>query len=344
MRVLVTATHVPFVQGGAEAHMAGLVRAFAAAGHEAELLRLPFRFWPETAVHEAMRFCAQFDLAALSGPSPDLVVGLQFPTYGMVHPNQVVWVMHQHRAVYELLGNVVPETPEILALRDAVKAFDARAFAQARRLFANSRRVAQRMEQFNGVAAEPLYHPPPDAERFRCAGDEGYVFFPSRLEHLKRQWLLIEAARLVRSPVRFVLTGKGGQEAELRRLIDRYGLADRVWLRGHCSRAEQLGWYAHALAVFFGPHDEDLGYVTLEAMLAAKPVITCTDSGGPLEFVVDGETGWVVPPEPEAVAEAVEAAWGNRARARAMGEAGRARYAALGIGWPQVVARLLGEG
>lgn len=343
MRVLVSATHVPFVQGGAEAHMAGLVRALQEAGHEAELLRLPFRFWPEAAVHEAMRFCAQFDLAALSGPSPDLVVGLQFPTYGMRHPNQVVWVMHQHRAVYELLGSVVPESLEVLRLRDAVVAFDGQAFAQARRLFANSRRVAERMRQFNGVTAEPLYHPPPDAELFGCGEDRGYVFFPSRLEHLKRQWLLIEAARLVRSPVRFVLTGTGGQETELRRLIAQYGLEDRVWLRGHCSRVEQLGWYAHATAVFFGPHDEDLGYVTLEAMLAGKPVITCSDSGGPLEFVVDGETGWVVPPEPEAVAEAVEAAWGNRARTREMGAAARARYEALGIGWPQVVARLLGD-
>ena len=40
-----------------------------------------------------------------------------------------------------------------------------------------------------------------------------------------------------------------------------------------------------ALGVIFPPLDEDYGYVTLEAMLAAKPVITCTDSGGPLEFV-----------------------------------------------------------
>lgn len=343
MRVLVTATHVPFVQGGAEAHMAGLVAALRAAGHEAELLRVPFRFWPEEAVAAGMRFCAQFDLGRLSGPSPDLVVGLQFPAYGMVHPRSVVWVMHQHRAVYELLGSVVPETPALLALRDEVVAFDNRAFAAAERLFANSRRVAERMLAFNGVTAEPLYHPPPDAERFGCAGDEGYIFFPSRLERLKRQWLLIEAARLVRAPVRFVLTGTGGQEAELRRLIAQYGLGDRVWLRGHCSRAEQLGWYAHATAVFFGPHDEDLGYVTLEAMLASKAVITCTDSGGPLEFVVDGGTGWVVAPEPEAVAEAVEAAWANRARTREMGAAGRERYLTMGISWERVVARLLGE-
>jgi len=321
--------------------MAGLVNALRATGHEAELMRLPFRFWPEQAVHDAMAFCRNFDAATLPGPPIDRVISLQFPTYGVRHPNHVIWVMHQHRAVYELYGSVVPVTPALEALRSAVMAFDQSAFAAARRLYANSARVAERMQVFNGTSARPLYHPPPDAQAFDCASDEGYIFFPSRLEYLKRQWLLIEAARRLRSPVRVVLTGTGGQRDALAAMVARYGLQDRVFLRGQCSRQEQLGWYAHATAVFFGPHDEDLGYVTLEAMLAGKPVITCTDSGGPLEFVVDGETGWVVAPDPEAIAAAIEAAWAHRDRTRDMGMAGRQRYRALGIDWPTVVERLL---
>jgi glycosyltransferase involved in cell wall biosynthesis len=197
------------------------------------------------------------------------------------------------------------------------------------------------LQQSLGIKAQPLYHPPPDAERFYAGEMWDYVLLPSRLERLKRQELLIEAARLVKSPVRFVLLGEGGQRPELTAKIARYGLEDRVWLAGFCPRAEQIAWYAHALAVFFGPHDEDYGYVTLEAMLAARPVITCSDSGGPLEFVRHGLTGLVVDPHPEAVAEAIDSLWEDRRRARAMGQAGREAILALNLSWERVVEALL---
>jgi glycosyltransferase involved in cell wall biosynthesis len=103
-----------------------------------------------------------------------------------------------------------------------------------------------------------------------------------------------------------------------------------------------LGYYAHCLTTFFGPFDEDLGLVALEAMLARKPVITCRDSGEPARFVADGETGFVVEPEPEAVATAIEEFARNPSAASAMGELGRAHYDALDIRWDHVVAALLG--
>ena len=57
---------------------------------------------------------------------------------------------------------------------------------------------------------------------------------------------------------------------------------------------------------FLGCYDEDYRYVTLETMLAAKPVITCNNSGEAVEFVIDQETGFVVNPEPEAIAQAID--------------------------------------
>ena len=78
----------------------------------------------------------------------------------------------------------------------------------------------------------------------------------------------------------------------------------------------------------------------MEAMLAAKPVITCRDSGGPLEFVRPGETGLVADATPQALASAFDELWENRDRAAAWGRAGRASYAALGISWGNVVRQL----
>jgi glycosyltransferase involved in cell wall biosynthesis len=97
------------------------------------------------------------------------------------------------------------------------------------------------------------------------------------------------------------------------------------------------------LAVFFGPFDEDYGYITLEAMLSSKAVITCSDSGGPLEFVEESETGFVVEPEPEQIAERIDYLYSNPSKARDMGRAGRAAYATKNISWEHVASQLLGD-
>jgi len=95
--------------------------------------------------------------------------------------------------------------------------------------------------------------------------------------------------------------------------------------------------------VVFPPLDEDYGYVTLEAMLSSKPLVTCTDSGGPLEFVDPGETGLLANPSAESMAEAFDWLWENRTEARRMGEAARERYANLRISWHTVVEGLVGS-
>ncbi|MEW5973243.1 MAG: glycosyltransferase family 4 protein [Pseudomonadota bacterium] len=340
MKILVTANLAPFMTGGAEAHLEGLTHALRAQGHDVEVLRLPFTFNPEASIERLMRFTGELDMNRPNGQRIDRVISLQFPGYGIHHDHHIVWLMHQHRAVYELYDPATA-TPELAQLRQLIHAYDAQALRRAQALFANSRRVAERLMQFNGLSARPLYHPPPQAEQLYCAQAEDYVFFPSRLERLKRQDLLIEAARHLRSPVAILLSGDGGQREHYQGLIDRYRLHDRVRLLGRVDTRMKLALYARSLAVFFGPFDEDLGYVTLEAMLASKPVLTCTDAGGPLEFVVDGETGFITEPVPEAIAERIDWLHAHRARAADMGRAGRSRWELLGITWPNVVEQLL---
>lgn len=339
MRLLVTASVAPFFRGGAEHHVAGTVRALRSAGHEVELVRFPFTFEPPDSIERLMTFVRDLDFSAPNGMRIDRVISMQFPGYGVRHPDHVVWLMHQHRAVYELY----PErnVPAGLAhLREAVRAFDAEALGRATKRFANSANVAARLHRFNGLEAEVLHHPPPFVDRYYRADAEPYVFYPARLERLKRQDLLIEAARLMKSPLLVLLAGEGGQTDHYRALVERLGVQDRVRFLGHIAEAEKVAFYARAFAVFNGPFDEDYGYVTLEAMLASKPVLTCTDSGGPLELVQDGETGWVVPPEPAAVAEALDRACAAPDHTRQLGRAGRERYLALGIDWAKVVEAL----
>lgn len=322
--------------------MRELAAAIAEHGHRVELLRLPFKFFPEQEIERMMDYYEGYDLNGHNGRSVDRVVSLQFPGYGIAHKEHVVWLMHQHRAVYELYGRFTKPTEELTQLREKVHAYDSRVLAKAKKLFANSGRVAERLNEFNGLSAEPLYHPPPDAEALYSGDCLDYVFYPSRLEFLKRQDLLIEAACHLKTPVKLILSGGGSHQAGFQALIDKYDLQERVRLVGHCSDAEKRAWYANALAVYFGPYDEDYGYVTLEAMLSSRPLITCNDSGGPREFVEDGETGLVVDPEPQAIAAAIDKLYSDKRKARQMGEAGREKFDQLNITWANVVERLLG--
>jgi glycosyltransferase involved in cell wall biosynthesis len=150
--------------------------------------------------------------------------------------------------------------------------------------------------------------------------------------------LAIEGAAAGR--FRLVVAGEGADRARLER-VARERKAD-VEFKGAVSDDELLELYASCGAVLFTPADEDYGYIALEAFLSGKPVVTCADSGGPLEFVADGETGRVVPASGEAVGEAARALLDDPARARELGAAGRARVA--GITWDAAVAALLGAG
>ncbi|WP_417420257.1 glycosyltransferase family 4 protein [Halomonas sp.] len=339
MKILLTANYTPFIAGGADYHSQGVLEALREHGYQAELMRLPFHYG-EQHITQQMRYVEQLNVQTPNDISVDRVISLQFPTYGVAHPEHVVWLMHQHRACYELFDPATA-SPELAELKAQVEAFDNHHLSKAKKCFANSPRVAERLEHYNQLSAEPLYHPPYQAERFTCADDWGYIFYPSRLEPLKRQTLLIEAMRYTCTPVNLLLAGEGSQRAALAALIEQYGLQDRVRLLGYCSESEKRTLYAHSLAVAFPAFDEDYGYITLEAMLAAKPVITCTDSGGPTAFVEPDHTGWVVPPEAQALADAMDAAYADRNRTQQLGQAGRTHYQQHNISWNQVVEKLM---
>lgn len=343
MRVLVTSVQVPFTKGGGELHAEGLVNALRARNVEVELVCMPFRFSPPAEVIKSMDAWASQDFETLAPSRVDRVICLKFPTYYLNHPNKVVWLMHQHRAVYELFNTKYGESETSGAateLRHQVLNRDTGALGGVK-IFANSRRVAERLTHYNNISSTPLYHPPRSAEVFFEGDQLPYIFAPSRLESLKRHELLLQAMPQIEKSVMALFVGEGGMRTHLERLAAELGIRDRVKFLGHVDFEDLIHLYANSLGIFFGPFDEDYGYVTLEAMLSAKPVITCRDSGGPLEFVIDGETGYVAEPVPEAIAACVNKLAANPAHARALGQAGRSRYLNFDISWNRVVDSLL---
>jgi glycosyltransferase involved in cell wall biosynthesis len=342
--ILICTTQVPFTTGGAESHVEGLKRAFQAGGYQAEVVALPFKWYPPTEIMRGALAWRLLDLSEANGKPVDLIIGMKFPAYLVAHERKVLWVMHQYRAAYNLWGTAFDDLsthPEGARVREWIRHCDSRFIPEAKRVFANSKTVADRLRRYNQIESEPLYHPPPRFEQLRTGEQGDYIFYPSRLEPQKRQELLIEAMKFAQTPLKVVLAGNSSNLNHYHSLIKQHGVNEKVKLLGFVAEPEMIQLYANALGVCYLPFDEDYGYVTLEAMLSGKPIVVPRDGGGATEFVEHGQEGFVVEPDPHAIAESLDALYLDRTRARSMGERGREKLQTMKLSWQKVVERLI---
>jgi glycosyltransferase involved in cell wall biosynthesis len=337
MRIAVCRPQEPFSYGGAEIFADTLTAELRARGHEVELVTVPFQTWPNERLLTGAMTWRLLDLAP-GGPNPaDLVIATRFPSYVIEHPNKVVWLVHQLRQAYELDGTERGQFSDSFldrSFRERIAAVDRLALGQARKVFATSANVAGRLRDSTGLDAEVLPHPPQELA-YRCDAYEPFVLSVGRLDPWKRIDLLLEAAALVPG-LEVVVAGSGPDRSRLEQLP-----GGRARFVGRVAPDELTRLYATCRAVFYGPFDEDFGMVPLEAYRAAKPVITTRDAGGPLDFVVSGETGWIADPTPEALAAALREALADEQMARRYGEAGKPR--ADSITWDAALERLLAQ-
>jgi glycosyltransferase involved in cell wall biosynthesis len=344
MKVLVVNNAAPFIRGGAEELADNLVTQLnATTGVEAELLRVPFSWTPSERLIDEIVLNRSLRLWGV-----DRVIGLKFPAYLIPHPHQVLWILHQFRQAYDLgdAGQGLSRTGRDGEIRAAIHAADQACFNQAQAIFVNSPVTQGRLMTYNGTAGEVLYPPLNDAPLFGGGDLGGYLFAGGRITPGKRQALLIEAMAHVKGSGRLLIAGPPetpAYGAELARRVAELGLSGRVQLRfGFYPRGQIARWVNDARACVYAPYDEDsLGYVAMEAFSAGKAVITTTDSGGLLEMVLDGATGLVTAPQPEAMAEALAALFADPALAERLGKAARRDWEQRNLTWPATVARLL---
>lgn len=343
MRIVVCATRVPFAYGGAEMLVESLVAELKKRGATVDTVTLPFAWGTREQLLTSALAWRLLDLTEAGGQKIDRVIATRFPSYLVKHPNKVVWLIHQMRQVYDLLGtsysDFAPGAPRDRRVLDMVRTMDDRTLKEARGLFTISGNTAERLKRYNRLEAEPLY-PPPRLEGAYHPGDFGdYVFSAGRLDPLKRFDLLVEALAHTQTPVRVKLAGSGAEEGKLRALADRLGVSDRLDLLGWTADDEMVRLFSGALAVYYAPYDEDYGYVTVEGFKSGKPVVTTADAGGVLEFVEDGVNGFIAKAgAAREIAARFDELYRDRNRAEALGEAGRLRVAS--VGWDRVIERL----
>lgn len=340
MRIAVCRPQVPFARGGAEIVTDRLVDELQARGHDADVVSIPFKWYPGARVLTQAFLWRMLDLDEADGRKIDLVVATKFPSYLVRHAEKRVWLVHQFRQAYELDGTPLGQFDDSAgdrAIRQKVQRIDRVALAEASRLFAISQNVANRLQASTGLEAEYL-PPPPQELEYRCEGYGDFVLSVNRLDRAKRIDLLLEAAARD-SGLEVVIAGDGPDRERLEELARERGLDGRARFAGRVSEAELAELYARCLAVYYAPVDEDYGMVPLEAFLSEKPVLTTTDAGGPLEFVADGTNGLVVMPDADEIARGFGWLREHRDDAASYGRAGL--EIAREVTWDRAIGRLL---
>lgn len=347
-RVVVLGAQVPFVRGGAEFLNEELVRQINLWGKNrgvvAELVQIPYRWYPETELLNSMLAWRLLDLNESNGQKVDLCICTKYPTYAATHSNKVLWLVHQHRALYDLQGSRFDAphlTPDDVAVRDALRASDKELLSEIDSRYTISQTVTDRLQHYCGLSSEVLY-PPSKLAPLITSGDYGdYVLCIGRLDSMKRPDLLIRALQHVpHGKAVIVGTASTDYARSLVPLAKELGVQDRVEFAGFVEDSRLIELIANCRAVFYSPVDEDYGFATLESFAAHKPVITVDDSGEVGRIVHATGGGWVSRPTPEAISESLVDCYARSpAELRSLAEEGY-RLSST-ITWDRVITNLV---
>ena len=341
LRIAICTTQVPFVYGGNEVLVDGLRDALVERGHRVSVISIPYRWHPRSQIITGALAWRLIDITEANGETVDLAICTKWPSYVIKHPNKVVWLVHQFRQVYDWFGTPLSDfnsLPEDKRVRRLVLKTDQTALSESRKVFTISQNVANRLNRFNGLEGTALYPPLRSGLTLEPGPYGDYLLSLNRLDAAKRIGLLLEA--LAQAPgVKAVIAGTGPDADNLKRQASRLGISSRVEFAGFVSDEDASKLYRNARAVYYAPVDEDYGYGTIEAFQAARPVLTTSDAGGVLEFVEDGVTGLVTPPEPLAVARSLQRVMSNPEEVARLGLTGQEKV--RDITWDKVVDALL---
>ena len=341
--IAVVTSSPPFAEGGHLVMARELVRALKEEGHHTGLVVTPQNRFGRQASAYLAAWCTDVQLAH-EERKVDQVISLRFPGYAVQHPNHVLWLNHRMREYYDLWdqfsshlswkGRIKERTRRAIIHR-----VDKYLFHRMQRRFVISGTVQARLRRFGGIQSDVLYPPPPKRDyRHDTYGD--YLFGVSRLSPLKRFDLVLRAlAEPIAAGIKCVIAGEGAEIDRLMKLRSHLELDHRVQFAGRLDEDGLIHHLARCRAVVFPPWNEDYGFVTVEAFMCGKPVITCHDSGGPAELVREGENGYVTAPTPEALAAAMRRMMDDRTTAARMGEEGHRQ--AIAMTWHDAIQKLL---
>jgi len=308
LNILVLVPSVPFSRGGAELLVDRLIGGFKALGHNADIFPIPFFPEPKEKLLEQMLVWRSQDLRYISGREIDLVIPTKFPTYFAKHHTKIPWLLHQHRQAYELVGSRFGDfSVEDEDIREQIMLNDKKMFSECKKIFTISDNVSARLENFLQVDSEVILPPLPSMADYLTREPQKHILSVGRLCSAKRPDLMIEALSYLDSNISLKVVGVADEPGYLdflNSIIRKHHLESRVVLLGSVADDKLRDLYANCHSVYYGPYDEDYGYVIYEASAAKKPIVTLSDSGFPKIQVEKFGTGLISEPNPKAISQA----------------------------------------
>ena len=342
MKIIIASTIVPFIEGGGTFIVDWLEQKLKEYGHQVEIFKLPY----SSHYRQMLSQMVGLRLYHLEDAC-DRLICIRMPSYLIKHSNKYLWFIHHYREVYDLWEtelDFLPKDAEALAIREYIMRADDLAFSEAKKIYTNSKIISKRLFDFNGIDSTPVYPPLLYPEQFYCDGYEDYIYYTSRICTPKRQLLAVQAMKYTKTDVKLLITGKSDNPnyiEEIYKYIRNDSLEKKVTILDKWITEEQKATYfAKCLAALYIPFDEDsYGYPSLEAHHSHKAVISCTDSGGTDEIIINDENGWLLEPDPKIIAESFDKLYLDKQLAEKMGNRGTERLDELGISWDNVIRR-----
>jgi glycosyltransferase involved in cell wall biosynthesis len=338
---------VPFVYGGGRNIVNWLHESFLAQNIDSEVIWLP-QSEDSSNVIEQMA-----DFRTLDFSFADQVITIRPQSHAIKHERKKIWLIHQNRGYYDLWNtshSIVPNNSKHRKIRSELIKLDTEYLTEAKKIFVNSKNMQKRLLKFNQIQSEVLYpHLPSHLREFNDSvntEDNSTLVYISRIEHFKRQHLILESFRYVQSNSKLILGGQlinPGYGKYLKYLIWRWNLQGRVqFIPSFIPESEKNELIQNSMALVYIPFDEDsYGYPSLEASLHGKPILTTSDSGGVLEYVDHLKNGYISKPDPKDLAKWIDYIRFNCSINRSLGELNRHTPAKLNISWEKVVRSLI---
>lgn len=344
MKIGIVTSMVPFVYGGAEFLNENLKLKLEEHGHQAQIIKLPFSWYPQGKLVDGIVAAKLTKIENV-----DKIIALKFPFYHIPHPNKQIWLVHQFRQAYDLRNteyNFISKDTDGENIINTIIKSDNKLFSNQKKIYTISPIVSERLKQYNGFDSQPLCCPLNNEEIFYFQEYGDYIFYPSRVNASKRQYLAVEAMRYTKTNVKLVLAGKGDtleDEQRIFSLIEKYNLSSKVtYINRFITDKEKADLYAKSLSSLYLPFNEDsYGYVTLEAIASKKSVITLTDSGGTDYIIKDSKTGIVTDPNPEDIARKMDYLYSNKKIIPQYVDNAEQLLNKLGINWNTIIERLV---
>jgi glycosyltransferase involved in cell wall biosynthesis len=188
-----------------------------------------------------------------------------------------------------------------IASNPIMKVFDKKLVSYADYILVNSNFTANQCKKIYGISRMETIYPGVNINEFPSAPveKEGYILCVSRLTKFKKIDLVIKSVFDVKQKwinVKLIIIGDGEEKKNLILQSEKLDLIANVIFTGKIDRELLISYYAKALCVVFPSIDEPFGIVPIESQAAWTPVIA-TKSGGPMETIVDGESGFLINPD-----------------------------------------------